>query len=94
MGVATGCGGSEAGREIAMRNLQFAPRDATVRVGERVTWRNEEEAPHNVVATGAGMRSDVIRSEGTYARTLDRPGVINYVCTLHPGMRGTLRVVR
>ena len=91
-GLSGGCGGGDEAREIGMRDLRFSPRDATVRVGQRVTWRNEDDAPHNVVAVRAGFRSGLIRSEGTYSKILDRPGLVHYVCTLHPGMRGTLRV--
>ena len=90
------CGaGEDAGTRIAMRDLEFAPREATVRAGQAVQWRNEEEAPHDVVAVaGARFRSRTILRDGTFAFEARRPGPIRYVCTLHPGMTGTLRVVR
>ena len=89
-----GCGaGEDAGTRITMRDLEFAPREATVRVGQAVQWRNDEEAPHDVVATaGARFRSRTLLRDETFRFEARRPGTIRYVCTLHPGMTGTLRV--
>lgn len=93
--LAGGCGADDdAGGQIDMRELQFQPRTTTVRVGQRVEWRNDEDAPHNVVATASvGPRSQTIARDDTFAFTPSRSGTIHYVCTLHPGMTGTLRVL-
>ena len=92
--LAGGCGDdSDAGVRIGMQDLQFEPREETVRVGQRVEWRNDEDAPHNVLAiTGARFRSETLGRDDTFSFTPDRAGAIRYVCTLHPGMTGTLRV--
>jgi plastocyanin len=79
--------------EIGMRNLQFEPRDVTVKAGTTVTWKNNEEIPHNVVAEeGAEFESDTFGKDGTYEFEAAEPGTVKYVCTLHPGMDGTLTV--
>lgn len=79
--------------EVGMKGLQFEPRDVTVKVGTTVTWVNNEEIPHNVVAEeGADFESDTFGKDGTYEYVADAPGVVKYVCTLHPGMEGTLSV--
>lgn len=92
--LAGGCGdASDAGVRIGMQDLQFEPREETVRVGQRVEWRNDEDAPHNVLAiAGARFRSETLGRDDTFSFTPDRAGAIRYVCTLHPGMTGTLRV--
>ena len=48
-GAAAGGGG---GAEVAMRNIQFDPSDTTIKVGDTVTWTNEEGVPHDVDKTG------------------------------------------
>ncbi len=79
---------------VAMRDLAFAPDRLSVKVGERVTWRNEEALDHNVVARrGARFKSRAFGRGGTYSFTPKRPGTIDYVCTLHPGMDGRLVVI-
>jgi len=48
---------------------------------------------HNVVAQGAdGPKSDLFGEGQTYVFTPKATGKIEYVCTVHPGMAGTLTV--
>jgi plastocyanin len=91
---ASACGADrDAGVQIGMQHLQFTPRQTTAQVGRRVEWRNHEDVPHNIVATaGARFRSRTIARDGMFTFTPREPGTIRYVCTLHPGMTGTLRV--
>ena len=80
---------------VAMKGLEFLPDRLTVAVGETVTWTNEESLDHNVVARkGARFRSRAFGRGGTYTFTPERPGTIDYVCTLHPGMEGRIVVTR
>jgi plastocyanin len=45
-----------------------------------------------VAQEGADFESDTFGEGGTFSYTPDRPGTIAYVCTIHPGMDGTLTV--
>lgn len=84
---------SGKGVEIGMKGLQFEPKDATVKVGATVTWKNNEDIPHNVVAEeGAEFQSDTFGKDGTYEFKAEKAGTVKYVCTIHPGMEGTLTV--
>ena len=85
--------GASGGATVAMQGLEFSPKTITVRVGQPVHWRNDDSVDHNVVATrGASFRSRAFGQGGTYEYTPTKPGSIKYVCTLHPGMSGTLIV--
>jgi len=78
---------------IKMQNIAFDPKDVTVKVGQQVTWTNEDTVDHNVVANeGADFKSDDFGKGGTYSFTAATAGEIAYVCTLHPGMDATLTV--
>ena len=84
---------SGGGVEIKMQNIQFAPKDTTVKVGQKVTWTNDDSVDHNVTATkGAKFMSQAFGGGKTYSFTPRKPGTISYVCTLHPGMAGKLIV--
>ncbi len=88
-------GGTPAGGAVAigMRDIKFDPEQATVKVGQQVTWTNNEGVPHNVVAEeGADFESDTFGEGGTFSHTPEQAGTITYVCTIHPGMDGTLTV--
>ena len=80
---------------IKMVDIKFDPQDATAAVGDEVCWINEETIEHNAVAEeGAEFESELIGKGETFTTTVDSPGTIPYVCTVHPGMTGTLTVER
>lgn len=80
--------------EVAMVDFKFEPRDVTVEQGETITWTNEDTAQHNAVASeGDGPESELFNQGESYSWTADaEPGEIPYVCTIHPGMEGTITV--
>ena len=86
-------GGSGGGVTIKMQNIQFSPKDTTVKVGQKVTWTNDDNTDHNVTAdSGADFKSKDFGNGGTFSFTPDKAGTIKYVCTIHPGMTATLNV--
>jgi len=79
--------------QIKMQNIAFSPKATTVKVGEKVTWTNDDSVDHNVTAnSGADFKSKDFGNGGTFSFTPDKAGTIKYVCTIHPGMVGTLTV--
>jgi plastocyanin len=84
-----------SGPAVAMRDVAFTPRTLHVKAGTTVTWTNDDRVPHNVVATaGARFGSTNLLQRATYRFRALRPGTIQYECTLHQGMRGTIVVSR
>ena len=75
---------------VAVGDNWFEPEQIVVAAGTEVTWVWEGRAAHDVV--GDGFRSEVI-SEGEFSHTFADEGAYHYVCTLHPGMEGTVYVV-
>lgn len=81
------------GVAIGMKNIAFDPKQVTVKVGQKITWTNNEAIDHNVVAgSGADFKSDNFGEGGTFEYTPEKAGTIEYECTLHPGMVGTITV--
>jgi plastocyanin len=79
--------------EIKMQNIAFAPKDVTAKVGQTVKWSNEDSVDHDVTATdGATFKSKLFGKGESYSQKLDKAGTIKYVCTVHPGMEGTITV--
>jgi len=94
--TAAACGGDDDGADeaaepgvVLVDDNVFRPKEMTVAVGDTVTWRWEGSAAHNV--TGPGFESDN-QSDGEFEHTFDEAGEVDYVCTLHPGMTGTIVV--
>ena len=94
--VLAGCGGddeSSGSPAVDMKDLQFVPKDVQMKVGQRVSWRNEDTTDHNVVAIrGASFRSRAFGEGKSYSYVPERSGRVSYVCTLHPQMKGSLDV--
>jgi plastocyanin len=84
---------SGGGVQIKMQNIQFSPKATTVKVGQKVTWTNDDSTDHNVTAdSGADFKSKDFGNWATFEFTADKAGTIKYECTIHPGMVATLTV--
>jgi plastocyanin len=90
----SGGGGStaEGTVEIVMKGFQFEPKEATVKVGQSVTWRNEDSAKHDAFSEESGLDTADIGQNGTTTFQPDKAGTINYICSIHPSMKATLIV--
>ena len=81
--------------EIKMVDIKFDPEDATAQVGQEICWVNEDSIDHNAVAeSGATFESELYGKGETFRTKVDAPGTVEYVCTIHPGMTGSLTVER
>jgi len=95
-----GCGGDDKPADpVATTTVkmvsgnEFEPRAVAVRAGQTVTWTNDDDVPHNAVAeSGDGPRSELFGKGRSYRWTATGEGTIAYVCTVHPGMEGTIAV--
>jgi plastocyanin len=86
---------ASGGTAVSMKNIAFAPKSLTVKVGQTVTWTNDDTVTHNVTATsGATFKSSNFGGGGTFSWKADKAGTVKYVCTIHPGMDGTLTVTK
>ena len=84
---------SGGGVAIKMQNIAFDPKSVTVKVGQKVTWTNDDTVDHNVTSqSGETIKSDNFGKGGTFSFTPTKAGTIKYVCTIHPGMDATLTV--
>ena len=84
---------SSGGVAIKMQNIAFDPKAVTVKVGQKVTWTNDDSVDHNVTSqSGETIKSQNFGKGATFSFTPKKAGAIKYVCTLHPGMDATLTV--
>ena len=83
---------------VSMKDIAFNPAEVTVPKGGSVTWTNDDSVGHDVTKT-AGPGPDFksgdpggLSGGDTFTQKFDTPGSIKYVCTVHPGMEGTVVV--
>jgi len=87
------------GAKVGMQNVQFVPKDITVKPGETITFTNDESIPHDVHKT-SGPGKDFssgdtggMQQGDTFKLKLTEAGEYGYVCNVHaPGMAGTITV--
>jgi plastocyanin len=90
--AAPAAGGTVA---VSMKDIQFVPTSVAAKVGQTVKWTNDDSVDHNVTATsGETFKSNTFGQGATFSQKLTKAGTIKYVCTIHPGMEGTLVVTK
>jgi plastocyanin len=88
-----GGGGGGGGAEVSMEGIAFNPAEVSVGVGDTVTWTNNDSVAHDVTADSfSSGEPGGMMSGDTFEHTFEEAGTFDYVCTVHPGMEGTVTV--
>jgi plastocyanin len=65
----------------------------TVKKNDTVRWRWEGKHPHNVTVTSGPVKfHSSTKKSGTFTKKVTRKGTYRLVCTIHSGMKMTLKV--
>ncbi len=78
---------------VKIDNFTFEPERLTVKAGTTVTWINEDDIPHTVVASEHAFRSKALDTDDKFSFAFAEPGAYEYFCGLHPHMKATVTVV-
>ena len=89
-----GAAEAAAARSVTVKiaNFAFNPGVTTVPVGTAVTWTNNDDDAHSVVANNKAFRSSPLDTGDSYTFTFTTPGTYAYHCGLHPQMVGKIVV--
>ena len=77
---------------VTIEAVAFTPASITVKAGDSIVWVNKDPFPHSVAARTGGFDSQPIQPDRSWTLTPSAPGELTYICTLHPNMKGTIRV--
>ncbi|MFB5635734.1 MAG: plastocyanin/azurin family copper-binding protein, partial [Nitrosopumilus sp.] len=64
----------------------------TFESGTTVTWTNEDFVIHTVTDKENSFDSGFIQAGKTWSYQFEKPGELDYFCTLHPWMQGTVTI--
>lgn len=84
---------ASASARVTMGDFFFSPASVSVAVGDFVTWRNTGNEPHNAVADDGSFDTGTVAAGQSASRMFNKPGTFGYICTIHPNMKGTVRVL-
>jgi plastocyanin len=82
-----------ASASVTMGDLFFSPESVSIAVGDTVTWRNNGQAPHNATADDGSFKTPDLNQGQSASETFNQAGTFSYICTIHPNMKGTVRVL-
>lgn len=80
--------------EVLQQDKQFSQKALTIKVGDSVSFKNEDPFSHNVFSLSDTKTFDL----GSYPKgqaktvTFDKPGTVEVECAIHPGMKMTIKV--
>jgi len=79
--------------DVRIAGFAFGPNKLSTTPGQAVTWINSDDSPHQITLTGAGQARGPILTKGqAYSHTFTAAGTYDYVCGLHPNMKGQIEV--
>ncbi len=90
-GASARTGAAVPATDVSIQGFVFGPSKLSVAPGKAVTWVNTDDSPHQVTITGL-PRSQLLMKGQTHTQTFATAGVYEYVCGLHPAMKGTVEV--
>lgn len=70
----------------------FSPNPVEVKVGETVTWVNDDSGRHTVTSKDDVFDSGMMGKAQSFSFTFDKAGEYPYFCEPHPNMMGTVVV--
>ena len=84
--------GAGTAATVSMDHNTFIPGEITVVPGTTVTWVNKEAMPHTVVDINKGFRSKTLTKDASFSVTFATAGDYDYLCSIHPNMKGKVIV--
>ncbi len=76
--------------QVSIRDYKFQPDQVAIKKGDTVTWTNIDPVPHDVKFKDA--ESPNMKKEETYSKTFNEAGTFDYLCDIHPYMKGKVVV--
>lgn len=83
----TGTAGKAA---VSIENFAFNPASLTISAGTTVVWTNNDTAGHDVKSPE--FTSPMMAEGQTFEYKFDKAGTYEYICGVHPAMKGTIVV--
>jgi plastocyanin len=88
-GLAASAPALAANHDIIEKDKKFSESEITVKVGDTITFKNQDDLVHNVKSTSAGNEFELPKQnpgkEDT--ATMKTPGEVKITCAIHPKMK-------
>lgn len=75
---------------VTISNFAFIPAELTIKKGTTVTWTNKDAVAHDVASKE--FKSELLKKGDTFSFTFSEPREYPYQCSIHPSMKGKIKV--
>ena len=82
---------ADAAANVNIASFAFMPAKISATAGKALTFLNNDDTPHQISVSG-GPRTPVFLRGQKASLTIDKAGEYNYICGLHPSMKGVIEV--
>jgi plastocyanin len=89
-------GASAAEFLVSQKNKNFSQKSLTVKVGDTISFKNEDPFVHNIFSLSDTKTFDL----GSYPKggskkvVFDKPGTVEIECAIHPDMKMIVQVTK
>ena len=90
-----GCAVAQSAGTVAVKiaNFAFSPAAVTAKVGDTITWTNNDSAGHTATMDNqAACTTTTLATGASGSITFSAAGTYPYHCKIHPNMTGTITV--
>lgn len=79
--------GAAADFTIIQKNNAFSVRQITIKVGDQITFVNNDNVNHHLYSETKGSEIDIVQRPGRSDTVrFSRPGIVEVECAIHPEM--------
>jgi plastocyanin len=83
-----------SGAAMTTAEFAFGPAKLTVPAGAPVTWTNNDLSPHQISVAGQPLKTGLLLKGQSEALMFPEAGIFEYICALHPNMKGAVEVTK
>jgi plastocyanin len=79
--------------KVSVVDYSFSPTTVTIQAGGKVIWKNDGQQPHTATADDGSFDTGTIDPGKLKSESFKDTGTFTYICSIHPQMKGTVKVV-
>jgi len=77
---------------VEIINIKFNPQSLSINKGTTVIWTNNDSMQHTVTAND-NFDSGILAKGQSFSHKFDTAGTFDYICIIHPNMKGQIIVI-
>lgn len=74
--------------DVTIDNFTFTPPVTHVPLGGNIRWTNRDDIPHSILCPTLNVRSHALDTGDSFTFRFTERGTFDYLCGIHPHMRG------